>query len=333
MPKNLLYEICNLPVQICDTYSPNSNIVLHCGLTQDFLQSLPESSIDLIITSPPYNLGKEYETKTSIEEYLETQRNVLVQLVRVLKNTGSICWQVGNYVCDGELFPLDIFYYKILKELGLILRNRIIWRFGHGLHASKRFSGRYETILWFTKTNSYLFNLNEVRIPAKYPGKLHSKGPNKGKPSGNPKGKNPSDVWDIIAEDWESGVWEIPNVKAKHCEKTIHPCQFPVELAERCILALTIEGSSVFDPYAGVGSSLIAAIKHNRQAIGSEKERKYVDIAQKRIENLFSGNLPIRSLGKPLHQPQKAEKVSQVPIDWIRDKETIYYGNINDINV
>lgn len=190
----------------------------------------------LIITSPPYNIGKEYEKKQSIDKYLEWQKPILEQLVRVLSDQGSICWQVGNYVDKGEVFPLDIYYYSMFKNLGLKLRNRIIWHFGHGLHASNRFSGRYETILWFTKTDGYVFNLDNVRVPSKYPGKLHFKGDKKGLPSGNPLGKNPSDIWEIVVNDWENELWNIPNVKSNHPEKTEHPCQYPIELVERCVL-------------------------------------------------------------------------------------------------
>ena len=103
---------------------------------------------------------------------------------------------------------MDIFYYPVFKKLGMKSHNWIIWRFGHGLHSSKRFSGQYETILWFTKPDDYIFNLDAVRVPSKYPGKRHLKGPNKGKPSGNPLGKNPSDVWEILTREWETLVWE-----------------------------------------------------------------------------------------------------------------------------
>ena len=115
------------------------------------LDKIKDKKFDLIITSPPYNLGKEYETKKSIEDYLENQKLIIEKLIDVLSDKGSICWEVGNYVQKGEIFPLDIFYYNIFKKYKLKLRNRIIWHFGHGLHASNRFSGRYETILWFTK--------------------------------------------------------------------------------------------------------------------------------------------------------------------------------------
>ncbi|MBE2197041.1 MAG: site-specific DNA-methyltransferase [Anaerolinea sp.] len=311
----------NLPLltarkEIRSHFDPDANIVLFHGDTNDFIDTLPDASIKLIITSPPYNLGKEYEDKVSIENYLAVQATTIARLNRVLHPQGSICWQVGNFVEKGEVFPLDIYYYPMFKELGLFLRNRIIWHFGHGLHTQKRFSGRYETLLWFTKSNDYTFNLDPVRVPAKYPGKRHYKGPNKGKPSGNPQGKNPADVWEGLAAEWESCFWEIPNVKSNHPEKTSHPCQFPIELVERCVLALTDEGDWVFDPYAGAGSSLVAATKHNRRAMGSEQEAEYVTLAQERLHAYFNGVLPIRPLGKPVHQPTGQEKVARIPEEW-----------------
>ncbi|TAH52199.1 MAG: site-specific DNA-methyltransferase [Chloroflexota bacterium] len=311
----------NLPLfsttkKIENHFLRGAEVVLYHGDISRFLATIPDHTVQLIITSPPYNLGKEYENRISIEAYLERQTQVIAQLYRVLKNEGSICWQVGNFVDDGEVYPLDILYYQIFKRLNLHLRNRIIWHFGHGLHASKRFSGRYETILWFTKSDEYVFNLDSVRVPSKYPGKRHFKGPNKGKPSGNPNGKNPSDVWEVLLKDWEQELWDIPNVKANHPEKTIHPCQYPVELAERCVLALTNEGDWVLDPYAGVGSSMIAAQMYNRRAMGSEKESQYVEIARERIHSLWNGTLTTRPIGKPVFVPTGKEKVSQVPEEW-----------------
>ncbi len=303
------------------SFTPDGYIVLGTGDVSEFIAQIPDKSISLIITSPPYNLGKEYEDRVSIGEYLKNQTRLIEQLYRVLRDEGSICWQVGNFVEEGEVYPLDILYYPIFKELGMRLRNRIIWKFGHGLHASKRFSGRYETILWFTKSDQYVFNLDAVRVPAKYPGKRHFKGPNKGKPSGNPLGKNPSDIWEVIIQDWEEAVWDIPNVKSNHPEKTIHPCQFPIELVERCVLALTREGEWVFDPYMGVGSSLIAAVMHNRRAIGCEKEEEYVKIARQRLMDFFNGTLRYRPIGKPVYQPSGREKVSQIPDEWTKTSQ------------
>jgi len=298
------------------SFSPNAEIVLFHGDVNEFVAHIPDNSVSLVVTSPPYNLGKEYENRVAIEQYLKTQAQVISQLCRVLREDASICWQVGNFVENGEVYPLDILYYPIFKELGLKLRNRIVWRFGHGLHASKRFSGRYETVLWFTKSDNYVFNLDAVRVPAKYPGKRHFKGPNRGKLSGNPLGKNPSDVWEVVAQDWEEAFWDIPNVKSNHPEKTIHPCQFPIELVERCILALTKEGDWVFDPYVGVGTSLIAAVMHNRRVMGSEKEAEYVEVARERLLAYFNGTLRYRPIGKPVYQPTGREKIAQTPDEW-----------------
>ncbi len=308
-----------------DYVSPNLSHEIICGDSQKILKKMENEKFDLIITSPPYNIGKEYETKTSIEEYLSTQKGIIKELVRVLSDEGSICWQVGNYIDKGEVFPLDIFYYQIFKELGLKLRNRIIWHFGHGLHASNRFSGRYETILWFTKTDDYIFNLDDVRVPSKYPGKRHFKGPKKGELSGNPKGKNPSDIWEIVIRDWENELWNIPNVKSNHPEKTEHPCQYPVELVERCILALTNKESWVLDPFCGVGSAVIASVKNDRNSIGIEMQQEYCELAQKRITDLKNGTLKLRPINKPIHTPSKKDKIAQVPKEW--QKELNYKVN------
>lgn len=296
--------------------SPHIITDVVCGESKSILKNIEDEKFDLIITSPPYNIGKSYEVKQTIEQYLGTQKEIISELVRVLSQQGSICWQVGNYVDKGEVFPLDIYYYQIFKALGLRLRNRIIWHFGHGLHASNRFSGRYETILWFTKSDEYIFNLDNVRVPSKYPGKLHFKGDKKGLPSGNPLGKNPSDIWEIIAQDWEKELWNIPNVKSNHPEKTEHPCQFPVELVERCVLALTDTKSWVLDPFAGVGSTLLAALKNERHSMGIEKESNYCAIAEQRIKDLKDGRLKIRPINKPIHIPSTNDKVAKIPGEW-----------------
>lgn len=317
------------PKTIEPVYSADSELVLYHGDTSEFIDTIPDESVKLIVTSPPYNLGKAYEDKVSIEYYLELQAQTIEKFYRILHPQGSICWQVGNFVEKGEVYPLDIYYHPIFKRMGYQLRNRIIWHFEHGLHTSKRFSGRYETLLWFTKTGDYTFNLDPVRVPAKYPGKRHYKGPNKGKPSGNPQGKNPSDVWEIVAQDWEDCFWDIPNVKSNHPEKTIHPCQFPVELVERCVLALTQEDDWVFDPYAGVGTTLIAATRHGRRGMGSEQDEAYVSTARDRLASYFTGQLKIRPLGKPIHKPSGNEKVSQVPPEWLgaEQKRLMEKGN------
>ena len=296
----------------------DANVVLHEGDALEFLRTVPSDSVGLIVTSPPYNVGKEYETTVALDLYLKSQEPVITELIRVLSPQGSLCWQVGNYVVGPESFPLDIYYYPLFKGRGLKLRNRVVWTFGHGMHMEKRLSPRYETLLWFTKSDKYVFNLDSIRVPAKYPGKRHFKGPRAGKPSGNPLGKNPSDIWRVVTEDWESGVWEIPNVKAAHPEKGIHPCQFPIELVERCVLAFTNEGDWVLDPYAGVGSAAIAALRHNRKAIAVDKEHRYVVGARERIDLLAKGKLKVRPIGQQIMVANGREKWARVPQEWKR---------------
>ncbi|MDE0313351.1 MAG: site-specific DNA-methyltransferase [Candidatus Poribacteria bacterium] len=303
-------------IAVSDTYDTDVDVVLFDGDCSDLLKDIPSSSVDLVVTSPPYNIGKKYEKKTSLPSYLKNLEPVIEELIRVLTATGSLCWQVGNYIQDGEVFPLDTYFYEIFKRFDLKLRNRIIWRFNHGLHCTKRFSGRYEVILWFTKSDDYVFNLDPVRVPAKYPGKRHFKGPKRGQLSGNPLGKNPSDIWDIVLQDWEEGVWDIPNVKANHPEKTEHPCQFPVELVQRCVLALTQPEGTVLDPYCGVGSTIIAALQHDRKAIAAEQDSTYVAVTRERMQKFAQGELPLRPLGKPIHKPTGEERISQIPLEW-----------------
>jgi adenine-specific DNA-methyltransferase len=305
---------------IAAAFSPEEAAVIVHGDCLPTLRGLPDGLARLVITSPPYNLGKAYEKATRLGKYLAALDPVLDELVRVLAPGGSLCWQVGNYVEKSEVYPLDVFYYPLFKSRGLKLRNRVIWHFAHGLHARKRFSGRYEVLLWFTKGDAYTFRLDPVRVPSKYPGKTYFKGEKRGQPSGNPLGKNPADTWAVVARDWESALWEIPNVKANHPEKTIHPCQFPIELVERCVLALTDPGDWVLDPFSGVGSALLAALRHGRRALGCERDEQYVRVGRQRIADFYAGRLPYRPLGKPVYQPTGREKVSQMPPEW-RDRE------------
>lgn len=268
------------------------DVQIECASNLDFAHTLADESVNLIVTSPPYNIGKTYEKRTSLEQYVTNQAAIIAECVRVLAPDGSICWQVGNHIAkDGEVVPLDMLLYPLFKNHGLKLRNRIIWHFEHGLHCSKRFSGRHETILWFTKGDAYKFNLDPVRVPSKYPGKKYFKGPKAGQLSCNPLGKNPGDMW------------IIPNVKANHVEKTEHPCQFPVELVERLVLSMTDEGDSVFDPYMGVGSSVIASIKNNRRGMGCDVEKRYVEIAWNRVREFRAGTLETRPMNKPVYDP------------------------------
>jgi adenine-specific DNA-methyltransferase len=247
-------------------------------------------------------MGKEYETSSNYDDFEEFHRTFLPEIIRITKDGGNICWQVGYHVKNSGVMPLDYLVHQILQpHKEITLRNRLIWTFGHGLHCKKRFSGRHETVLWYSKGNEYTFNLDPVRIAQKYPGKTYYKGAKRGKPSGNPNGKNPADVW------------EIPNVKANHIEKTTHPCQFPFALAQRLILALSNKNGVVFDPFMGSGTTACAALVENRKFMGTEISPKYYQLAVDRCKQANARTLRFRPHDKPLLPPDPKSKVATNP--------------------
>lgn len=252
-----------LPPQLID------KVIL--GDCRDLLAKLPSESVDLVISSPPYNLGKEYESRVALDHFVDDQRLILAECSRVLKPTGSIFWQVGAYSDRGTLIPLDIRFFPVLESLGLRPRNRIVWVRQHGLHARRKFSARHETILWFTKSDDYVFDLDPVRVPQKYQGKTFHKGDRYGEFSCNPDGKNPGDIWCFR------------NVKHNHEEQTIHPCQFPEDLVARVMLAVTNEGGVVLDPYMGTGTTAVVARDCGRNFVGAEIDGGYQKVALRRL--------------------------------------------------
>jgi adenine-specific DNA-methyltransferase len=280
---------------------------LHIGSAKAFLERQPADSVDLIVTSPPYFIGKEYDWSRSVSDFIQEFRATLHAIKRCLKPGGNVCWQVGNHVQGGRLTPLDsIIVSELLSHPELVLRNRIIWTFGHGAHASTRFSGRHETVLWYAKGDKAFFDLEASRVPQRYPGKRHYKGPKKGLWSGNPGGKNPGDVWDI------GDVWAIPNVKANHIEKTEHPCQFPTALVRRLVVALSPRGGLVIDPYLGSGTTALSALLEGRNTAGSDLDRRYIAIAKNRLGRILDGTLEIRD-DVPVQEPNLRNEVAQKP--------------------
>ncbi len=237
----------------------------------EILPFIETESVNLILTSPPYNIGKSYERKARLEDYIDFQRHIIADCYRILAPNGSICWQVGNYVNAGEIVPIDSIVIPIFRELGMKIRGRIVWTFGHGMHCTRRLSGRHETIVWATKSDDYRFDLDSIRVPQKYPQKRHYKGPKKGELSGNPLGKNPGDVW------------EISNIKNRHPEKTSHPCQFPEELVRRLVLPLTAPGDIVLDPFAGSGTVGAVCNDLGRRSMLIERDAEFCDVIRRRL--------------------------------------------------
>jgi adenine-specific DNA-methyltransferase len=293
---------------------------IHLGDCADLLGGLPDECVDLVVSSPPYNLGKEYEARRALQVYLEGQTAVLRECCRVLKRTGSIFWQVGAFSDSGSLIPLDIRFFPILEGLGLIPRNRIVWVRQHGLHAQRKFSCRHETILWFTKSDCYKFFLDPVRVPQKWQNKKHYRGDRKGEYSCNPDGKNPGDIW------------LFRNVKHNHEEQTIHPCQFPEDLVARIILATTERGDVVLDPYMGAGTVAVVAAAHDRHFTGAELDPIYHNVALRRLGGRpdDSGSFPnlkalrdyVARTGEPIARFRFDAQVGSTPTE--RAKAKIY---------
>ena len=271
--------------------------------------NIQDNSIDCIITSPPYFMWKDYDTSIKVDDFIQIHKAIFSDLYRILKKWGNLCWQVGYHTMDWETIPLDFLVYDIAREINkdlnnkekFYLKNRVIRSFGHGLHSKKKFSGRHETILRFSKWKDSYFDLDSIRVPQKYPGKTYYKWEKKGEFSGNPLGKNPWDVWDI------------PNVKANHVEKTAHPCQFPVALVERLVKALSPTGWKVLDPFMWSGTTGVAALLNWREFIWIELNKEYYKIAKKRCLDTINGEIRYR-VDKPVYKPSQKLAVARKPI-------------------
>lgn len=252
------------------------------GRCETVMPTLSSESVSLIFSSPPYNIGKSYEEKRPVDDYVNDMVDVVEEIHRVLCNGGHLCWQVGNHVDSGVVSPLDIVFHPLFVRVGFVFRKRFVWTFGHGLHCQNRFSGRYETICWYTKGISSF-------VPHPFVS---------------------------VQQEWSTFVLDIPNVKSNHVEKTKHPCQFPVELVERFVLALTEPGDLVLDPFGGSGTTAVAAVLHRRRGLVIECVSEYVQLAESRLRWLSEGRLETRPLGKAVCDPSTSGSLSLMPAGW-----------------
>jgi len=246
--------------------------ILFCVDTLTSQDLLPSGVFDLVITSPPYNIGKEYERIMSVEDYIKWTDRWSSETCRLIGDYGALLLNLGYISVEqkGRAIPLP---YLLWDKVPLYLNQEIVWNYSAGVACKNYLSPRNEKFLWYVKDkDNYVFNLDAIRDPnVKYPNsKRH------GKSRVNSLGKNPSDVWEIA---------KVTTGKDRSStERTPHPCQFPTDLVDRLVRGFSNEGDIVFDPFAGSGTTLESCIKHGRYCVGFEIRRDYCDIAANRIK-------------------------------------------------
>ena len=221
------------------------NKIIH-GDCLEVIKDIPDKSVQLIFTSPPYNMAN--KNNMVLDIFYNQQFLVIMECTRILSNNGSICWQLENYADKSVVTPLDIILYPIFIELGYKMRNRIVWSFDSGMNHKRRFNIRHETIIWFTKIDDYIFN------------------------GGRFEEKKLGDVW------------KFSNPKYDRLEKVEHACKFSIDIVEKFILNTTNENDLVFDPFVGSGTTAIASLKNNRKYIGIDINEEYCNLARNKLK-------------------------------------------------
>lgn len=252
----------------------DKNVLIYQGDSLELINYIPEGSLPLTITSPPYNIGKEYESILELDDYIEWIAKWINQVYRCTSSHGSFWLNLGYLSIPKKAKAIPI-PYLIWDQVPFYLIQEIVWNYSAGVAGKLFFSPRNEKFLWYVKDpNNYVFNLDDIRDPnVKYPNQRKN-----GKLKCNTKGKNPTDVWQIPK------VTSGKNRSSK--ERTPHPAQFPVQLVSRIILASSDINDIVFDPFLGSGSTAEAAIKSGRKVIGFEINESYINIAIERIKNI-----------------------------------------------
>ena len=263
--KNELIEKLGSP------YHETNRCILFCGDTLQLQKQIDNQYFNAIITSPPYNIGKEYENIKPLEEYVKWSAEWIIDSSKILNPTGALLLNLGYVSIDdkGRAFPLP---YILWDKIPMFLNQEIVWNYSAGVACKNYLSPRNEKILWYVKNKEdYTFNLDAIRDKnVKYPNSKRN-----GKLRVNTLGKNPSDVWEIAK------VTTGHNRSSE--ERTPHPCQFPTDLINRLILGFTNEDNIVLDPFMGSGTTFESCMRYNRFCVGFEVLPEYCEIAKKRI--------------------------------------------------
>ena len=265
--KNKLTGILGNPIHETDTTATFNNDSLKS------LELINNPFIDLTITSPPYNIGKEYENTMPVEVYIEWSKKWVNLIYSNTVDKGALLLNVGYLSIDNVARAIPI-PYLIWDKIKFYLNQEIVWNYGAGVACKNYLSPRNEKLLWYVKNkDNYTFNLDPIRDKnVKYPNSKKN-----GKLRVNTLGKNPSDVWQIA---------KVTTGKNRSSsERTSHPCQFPIDLVDRAILGFSNEWDIVFDPFVGSGSTLISCIRHNRYGIGIDINSDYCELAGERVRN------------------------------------------------
>lgn len=247
----------------------------------DVMRQIKKDTINLGITSPPYNLNKKYgkyDDNRHIDEWKELINNFSKEVYRILAPNGSFFLNVSPIPDKKtkEIIPLDAISYNIFKDNGFYLRNSIVWHFNNMQNCTNRLSGRWESILWFVKDiNNYVFNLDDIRVPYITKNDKRLTG----------KGRNPTDTWNFDIP--ESDFWyfnRVNNMTKNKLGLSKHPCIYPTEMIERIIKMSSNKGDIVLDPFLGSGTTLVASQKLGRIGLGIELDDGYKKIIEKRIK-------------------------------------------------
>ncbi|MDR2734560.1 MAG: site-specific DNA-methyltransferase [Spirochaetota bacterium] len=252
-------------------YHETDSCILFCGDTLQLQKKSGSRYFDAIITSPPYNIGKEYEAVRPLQEYIEWTAEWIDGARKLLKNSGALLLNLGYIPIDdkGRAVPLP---YILWDKIPMYLNQEIVWNYSAGVACKNYLSPRNEKILWYVNDKeNYVFNLDAIRDKnVKYPNSKRN-----GKPRVHTLGKNPSDVWEIAKV--------TTGLNRSSEERTSHPCQFPADLINRLVLGFTNENAIVFDPFMGSGTTFESCLRHNRFCVGFEIVPEYCEIAKQRI--------------------------------------------------